>query len=80
MPIYPDQKPPVERTGAGDAFPSTFVASIIMGNTIEGALQWAPISSMNVVQHVGAQAGLLNEKELASFLRKAPRSYKPERF
>lgn len=79
MPIYPDQHPPVERTGAGDAFTSTFVASIIRGNTIDGALQWAPISSMNVVQHVGAQAGLLTEKELAAYLRKAPRSYKPER-
>ncbi|HYF96735.1 MAG TPA: carbohydrate kinase family protein [Patescibacteria group bacterium] len=79
MPIYPDSKPPVERTGAGDAFTSTFVAAIIMGNTVDGALQWAPISSMNVVQHVGAQAGLLSEKELAGYLRKAPRSYKPEK-
>lgn len=79
MPIYPDPKPPVERTGAGDAFTSTFVAAVIMGNTVDGALQWAPISSMNVVQHVGAQAGLLSEKELAGYLRKAPRSYKPEK-
>lgn len=79
MPIYPDPQPPLERTGAGDAFTSTFVASIIKGNTIEGALQWAPISSMNVVQHVGAQAGLLSERELAAYLRKAPPSYKPER-
>jgi sugar/nucleoside kinase (ribokinase family) len=79
MPIYPDPKPPLERTGAGDAFTSTFVAAIIMGNTIDGALQWAPISSMNVVQHVGAQAGLLSEKELAAYLKEAPRSYKPER-
>lgn len=79
MPLYPDPQPPVERTGAGDAFTSTFVASIISGNTIEGALQWAPISSMNVVQHVGAQAGLLSEKELADLLKKAPEWYKPER-
>lgn len=79
MPIYPDAKPPVERTGAGDAFTSTFVAAIIMGNTIDGALQWAPISSMNVVQHVGAQAGLLGEKELAHLLQSAPESYKPKR-
>lgn len=79
MPIYPDPKPPVERTGAGDAFTSTFVASIMHGNTIDGALQWAPISSMNVVQHVGAQEGLLSEKELASLLQKAPDWYKPER-
>jgi sugar/nucleoside kinase (ribokinase family) len=79
MPIYPDPSPPLERTGAGDAFTSTFVASIIMGNTIDGALQWAPISSMNVVQHVGAQAGLLSEKELARLLQKAPESYKPRK-
>lgn len=79
MPLYPDPKPPLERTGAGDAFTSTFIAAMIKGNTIDGALQWAPISSMNVVQHVGAQAGLLSERELASLLRKAPDWYKPER-
>lgn len=79
MPIYPDPGPPVERTGAGDAFTSTFVAAIIKGNTVDGALQWAPISSMNVVQHVGAQAGLLNDHELADYLQKAPEWYKPER-
>lgn len=77
MPLYPDPAPPVERTGAGDAFTSTFVASIIRGNTIDGALQWAPISSMNVVQHVGAQAGLLDEHELAELLKKAPSTYHP---
>jgi ribokinase len=80
MPLYPDPAPPVERTGAGDAFASTFVAAIIKGNTIEGALQWAPINSMNVVQHVGAQAGLLSETELGELLKVAPEWYKPERF
>lgn len=79
MPPYPDPAPPVERTGAGDAFTSTFVAAIMKGNTVEGALQWAPITSMNVVQHVGAQAGLLTERELSDLLVKAPDSYKPER-
>lgn len=79
MPIYPDPAPPVERTGAGDAFTSTFVAAIIKGNTVDGALQWAPISSMSVVQHVGAQAGLLSERKLAELLQKAPESYKPKR-
>ncbi len=79
MPIYPDIAPPKERTGAGDAFTSTFVASIMKGNNVQGALQWAPISSMNVVQKVGAQAGLLSEDEMAEFLQKAPPDYKPER-
>lgn len=80
MPLYPDPGPPVERTGAGDAFASTFVAALIKGNTIEGALQWAPINSMNVVQKVGAQAGLLSEHHLEELLRKSPDWYKPTPF
>ena len=79
MPLYPDPAPPVDRTGAGDSFASTFVAALIKGNTIEGALQWAPINSMSVVQKVGAQEGLLSEKELEEFLRNSPDSYRPTR-
>lgn len=80
MPLYPDPAPPLERTGAGDAFASTFVAALMKGSDLEGALQWAPINSMNVVQHVGAQIGLLSEKELAELLSKAPDWYKAEKF
>ena len=76
MPLYPDPAPPVERTGAGDAFASTFVAALAKGNTLEGALQWAPINSMNVVQHVGAQNGLLVEHKLEELLRHAPDWYR----
>ncbi len=78
MPLYPDPAPPIDRTGAGDSFASTFVAALIKGNTIEGALQWAPINSMSVVQKVGAQAGLLTEKELEHFLRESPDWYRPK--
>ncbi len=79
MPLYPDPAPPVDRTGAGDAFASTFVAALIKGNNIAGALQWAPINSMSVLQKVGAQAGLLSEADLEEYLSKAPADYKPER-
>lgn len=79
MPIYPDPKPPYDRTGAGDAFTSTFVAALAKGADIQGALLWAPINSMSVVQKVGAQAGLLTEKELEKYLREAPHWYHPER-
>lgn len=79
MPPYPDPAPPLERTGAGDAFSSAFVAALARGNTIEGALQWAPINSMSVVQHVGSRAGLLTEDKIEEFLQRAPQSYKPER-
>ncbi len=80
MPNYPDPGPPVERTGAGDSFAATLVAAIIKGATLEAALLWAPINSMNVVQHVGAQAGLLTADEIDYYLRKAPTNYHPERF
>lgn len=79
MPLYPDPASPIDRTGAGDSFASTFVAALIKGNTIEGALQWAPINSMSVVQKVGAQAGLLSESELEHYLRNCPDWYKPAR-
>ena len=78
MPIYPDPSPPFERTGAGDAFTSTFVAALIHGSDIEGALQWAPINSMSVVQYVGAQKGLLTEPQIAKLLKQSPRWYRPE--
>jgi ribokinase len=80
MPLYPDPAPPVDRTGAGDAFASTFVAALARGNSIEGALQWAPINSMNVVQKVGAQAGLLDEATINHYLQTSPDWYKPKPF
>jgi len=80
MPLYPDPKPPVDRTGAGDAFASTFVASLMQSNSLEMALQRAPINSMNVVQHVGAQAGLLTDHEIEHFLRNCPEWYRPSKF
>lgn len=76
MPPYPDPKPPFERTGAGDAFSSTFVAAAAKGLNLEDALRWAPINSMSVVQKVGGQAGLVTEKELQSLLHRAPKTYK----
>jgi ribokinase len=79
MPPYPDAAAPFERTGAGDAFASTLVAALIKGNTLEGALQWAPINSMSVVQQTGAQKGLLTEEQLEEYLVKAPEWFKPER-
>ena len=77
MPNYPDQKDPCERTGCGNAFASTFVSALIKGKTPLEALEWAPINPMSVVQYVGAQHGLLTEKELEEFLKRKPENYKP---
>ncbi len=78
-PIYPDPKPPVERTGAGDSFSSTFTVAIAQGKSVAEALSWGPINSMNVVQHIGAQAGLLTKEKLEEYLANAPEHYKPQK-
>ncbi len=77
MPPYPDPQPPFERTGAGDAFSSTFVAAAAKGLSLEEALCWAPINSMSVVQKVGGVEGLVTEKEIQQYLHHAPKNYKP---
>lgn len=75
MPMYPDPADPVDRTGAGDAFASTFTAAIALGLTPAEALAWGPINSMSVVQYIGAQAGLLSRAQLEEFLKNRPAEY-----
>lgn len=79
MPMYPDPAPPVDRTGAGDSFSSTFTAAIALGLSPAEALSWGPINSMSVVQHIGAQKGLLTKEELQKFLADAPEDYKAKK-
>jgi len=76
MPIYPDPKPPLERTGAGDAFSSTFVSAVALGKTNEEAIKWASINSMSVVQQIGAQKGLLKRDNIEALLIRAPEDFK----
>lgn len=79
MPLYPDIAPPVERTGAGDAFSSTFTAALALGKTPLEAFTWGPINSMSVVQHTGAQKGLLSREKLKEYLKNAPPNYRAEK-
>jgi ribokinase len=75
MPNYPDPAAPLDRTGAGDAFASTCIAAIAKGASLEQGLQWAGINSMNVVQKLGAQAGLLSLPEIEMYMQQAPEGY-----
>ncbi len=76
IPNYPDPAPPLDRTGAGDAFASTIVAALALGESMDMALTWAPINSMSVVQELGAQKGLLKLDKLKQYLAHAPEDYK----
>jgi len=77
MPMYPDPKTPVDRTGAGDSFSSTFTSALALGKSIPEALEWGPVNSMSVVQHIGAQEGLLRRDALLEYLENRPEDYRP---
>jgi len=73
--IYPNTVPPLERTGAGDAFASTFLNSIHRGKSIPEALASSAVNSMSVTQSIGPQAGLLSPEEIEKYLSQAPESF-----
>lgn len=75
VPVFPDDAPLADRTGAGDAFAAALVAGIVSGLPLEDALVRAPVNSMRVVQSVGSQAGLLDRSALEALLAAAPPSY-----
>ncbi len=78
MPIYPDPRPPFERTGCGDSYASTFISVLAMGKTPLEALIIAPVNPMSVVQFVGSQEGLLTMDQIDWWLSRAPEDYKPK--
>jgi ribokinase len=76
IPMYPDQDPPFERTGAGDAFASSISAALALGKPLKEALLWGPVNAMFVVQKIGAREGLLTREKLEECLAAAPEEYK----
>lgn len=74
--IYPQEC--LERTGAGDAFGSGFMAATIKGRSIEEAVLWGTVNSASVISFVGAQKGLLKENEIDSWFTQAKEKVKIE--
>jgi sugar/nucleoside kinase (ribokinase family) len=77
-PMYPDPKPPLDRTGAGDASTSSVVVALALGKSLAEALLWGPVNAMSVIQEVGAQKGLLTRPTLEKLLAEAPEDYRVE--
>lgn len=75
-PMYPDPKPPVERTGAGDATASTTIAYIIQGLDPREAMLRGLVNSAYVVQEIGAQKGLLTKDRLEELFARRPADFK----
>ncbi|MBS3152001.1 carbohydrate kinase family protein [Candidatus Woesearchaeota archaeon] len=53
--------------GAGDAFCSGFVASIIKNQNVEDAVKLGLLNSSSVIQHKGAKTGLLHIKNINNY-------------
>jgi ribokinase len=60
--IIPHKLKVVERTGAGDAFASGFVAGQMAGKTIQESLRLGLEESESVIRHQGAKIGLIRRK------------------
>lgn len=58
----------INTTGAGDAFGSGFVASLIQDGKIPMALQVGALNAFSVVRHMGAQVGILKKFPTAAEL------------
>ena len=70
-PIYPATV--VSTLGAGDAFSSTFCATMDKyNNDIEKALLYASINSASICGHFGAQEGFLTFEEIEEKLKEQP--------
>ena len=61
----------VEKTGAGDAYNSGFLAAIMKGFSISDAMLLCTANAASVIQKVGAQENLLQEKDIDSIVQKA---------
>ena len=60
--IFPTQL--VEKTGAGDAFASGFLAALFYSESLEEAMIWGTINAAHVISVVGPQRGLMTKDEL----------------
>lgn len=66
------QVPVVETTGAGDAFVSGFLTSVLHGKSLKDCVIFATACSAQVVQTVGANAGMKDYETVSRFIEEMP--------
>jgi len=63
--VFKEQKV-VDRTGAGDAFASGFLAGLMLKNDLTFALRIGSANATSVVEQIGAQPGILRKEEIGA--------------
>lgn len=69
----------VERTGAGDAYASGFLAKYFFDGKVDEAVVWGCLNAYSGMQKMGAQEGLLNTNQMELLISRNT-NYKAERF
>jgi ribokinase len=59
-----------EKTGAGDAYASGFLAALFQEQTIPEAMKWGSLNARSVMKEIGAQEELLTKQEMLQLLEK----------
>lgn len=73
----PEDAPVVERTGAGDAYSTGFLAAQIMDKDLPTAMIWGTMNATSVIQYIGAREGLLTQEGMKKFIEKYGAQVKP---
>ena len=60
--------PVIERTGAGDAYSTGFLAGLLFGKDVTEAMRWGSANATSVIGKIGAQPGLLTKKQMHDVL------------
>lgn len=60
--------PVVEKTGAGDAYATGFLAASMQGLDMPTAMQWGTLNAASVIGKIGAQQGLLTKEAMTKML------------
>ena len=60
----------VEKTGAGDAYASGFIAAVLSGVDLKKAMDWGACNASSVISKIGAQQGLLTKQEIEQKLNR----------
>lgn len=74
----PQDSPVVERTGAGDAYSTGFLAAQIMDKDLPECMIWGTMNSTSVVQYIGAREGLLTQEGISKFIEKYGGEVRPK--
>lgn len=64
MSAYTDDRPVVDKTGAGDAFTSGFLAGMFYQKPLRECMKWGTINSSHAIKVTGSIHGLCTKEEL----------------